>query len=57
MSQLAAALSSGAPAERLAAADGLADLGYAAQAAVPQLTAALASSDPDLRWRAARAWA
>jgi HEAT repeat protein len=53
--QLAAALSAGTPAERHAAADGLADLGYAAQEAVPQLIAALGSNDPELRWRAARA--
>src|SRR6187397_1947810 len=53
--QLAAALSAGTPAERHAAADGLADLGYAAQEAVPQLVAALGSNDPELRWRAARA--
>src|SRR5687767_14207272 len=53
--QLAAALSAGSPAEQQAAADALADQGYAAQEAVPQLVAALGSSDPELRWRAARA--
>jgi len=53
--QLAAALGTGAPAERQAAADSLADQGIAAQEAVPQLTAALASTDAGLRWRAARA--
>jgi len=53
--QLAAALSTGSPAERQAAADALADQGYTAQEAVPQLVGALASSDPELRWRAARA--
>jgi HEAT repeat protein len=30
-------------------------LGFGAQAALTQLTAALASNDPELRWRAARA--
>src|SRR6476661_10663192 len=53
--QLAAQLGSGPLAERQAAADALADLGYGAQAAVPELVAALGSSDPELRWRAARA--
>jgi HEAT repeat protein len=53
--QLAGALGTGAPAERQAAADALADQGIAAQEAVPQLMAALASTDADLRWRAARA--
>jgi HEAT repeat protein len=53
--QLAMALSTGSPAERQAAADALADQGYAAKEAVPQLMGALASSDAELRWRAARA--
>jgi len=53
--QLAAALSTGSPADRQAAADALADQGLAAQEAAPQLIAALAANDPDLRWRAARA--
>lgn len=53
--QLAATLTAGSPAERIGAADALADMGAAAQPAVPQLIAALADSDPALRWRAARA--
>src|SRR5262245_4299854 len=53
--QLVAALTGGTQAQRQAAADALADQGFAAQEAVPQLVAALAASDPELRWRAARA--
>jgi len=53
--QLAAKLGSGPAADQRAAADELADMGAAAQVAVPQLVAALSSSDADLRWRAARA--
>ena len=55
VAKLAADLSSGTPAQQHAAADALADLGTGAAAAVPQLTAALASKDAELRWRAARA--
>src|SRR5215213_7987290 len=44
--QLAAALAAGAPADRQAAADALADQGYLAQEAVPQLVVALGSEDP-----------
>ena len=53
--QLATALGSASAAERRSAADALADMGYGAQEAVPQLTTALSSEDADLRWRAARA--
>jgi HEAT repeat protein len=53
--QLAAALSAGSATDRLAAADALADQGFAAQEAVPQLVAALGGSDAELQWRAARA--
>jgi HEAT repeat protein len=53
--QLAASLAAPAAATRVAAADALADLGSAAQAAVPQLMSALAGNDAELRWRAARA--
>src|SRR5262249_12364926 len=53
--QLAAKLGSGSAADQRAAADELADMGAAAQVAVPQLVAALSSNDADLRWRAARA--
>jgi len=55
VAKLAAGLSAPAAADRYAAADGLADLGFGAQAAATQLTAALVSNDPELRWRAARA--
>jgi HEAT repeat protein len=48
-------LISGAPADRYAAADALADLGTAGGEAIPELLAALKSPDVDLRWRAARA--
>jgi HEAT repeat protein len=53
--QLAATLGSGSEVGRRTAADALADMGAAAQEAVPQLTAALTDSDAELRWRAARA--
>ncbi len=55
VSQLAAGLSARTPEERYAAADALADLGYRAGAATPQLVLALDSPDAELRWRAARA--
>jgi HEAT repeat protein len=55
VAKLTAGLGSATPAERYAAADGLADLGPAAQAAVAQLTTALGANDAELRWRAARA--
>jgi HEAT repeat protein len=55
LAQLKAALQAGAPAEQHAAADDLADLGAKATPAVPDLAAALKSSDAELRWRAARA--
>jgi HEAT repeat protein len=53
--KLGAALSAATPEEQYAAADQLAELGIAADAAVPQLVAALESKDAQLRWRAARA--
>src|SRR5262245_3889386 len=53
--QLAATLGSGSAADRRAAADALADMGSAAQDAVPQLITALAADDAELQWRAARA--
>lgn len=53
--QLAAGLSAAKPADRYAAADALADLGYSAAEAVPALTTALQSDDANLRWRSARA--
>src|SRR5947207_11702602 len=53
--RVAAGLQSSIAAEKHAAADALADLGPGAQPAVPQLVAALASPDVELRWRAARA--
>jgi HEAT repeat protein len=55
VAKLAAGLSAGTAAQQHAAADALADLGSGAKAAVPQLTAALASKDAQLRWRAVRA--
>src|SRR5262245_44994643 len=55
IAKLAAGLSAAKPADRYAAADALADLGIAGQAATTQLVAALASNDPELKWRAARA--
>ena len=55
IAQLKAALQAGAPAEQYSAADALADLGPQAREAVPDLAAALKSSDSELRWRAARA--
>src|SRR4051794_13177817 len=48
-------LATGAPPERHAAADALADLGTGGRQALPELVAALKSPDIDLRWRAARA--
>jgi HEAT repeat protein len=55
VAQLRAALNGGAPAEQHAAADALADLGPQSGEALPELVAALKSSDVELRWRAARA--
>src|SRR5438874_2098110 len=55
VSRVAGGLQSSLAAEKYAAADALADLGPGAQPAVPQLVAALASPDIELRWRAARA--
>lgn len=55
VAKLAADLSAGNPTQQHAAADALADLGSGAAAAVPQLTAAVASKDAELRWRAVRA--
>ena len=55
VARLAAGLSAPAAADRYAAADALTDLGVGAQGALTQLTAALVSNDPELRWRAARA--
>jgi HEAT repeat protein len=55
VAKLTAGLTSPTAAARHAAADSLADLGIAARPAVPQLMGALASSDAELRWRAARA--
>src|SRR5439155_21212154 len=55
VAQLKAALQAGPPADQHSAADALADLGPPAREAVPELVAALKSSDVELRWRAARA--
>lgn len=55
VNELAQSLTAANPADRYAAADGLADLGAAAQPAVPKLIQALQSDDAKLRWRAARA--
>ncbi len=55
VAKLAAGLAGGTPEQQQAAADALADLGDRAKAAVPQLAAALASKDAQLRWRAVRA--
>jgi HEAT repeat protein len=55
VARLTAGLSAATPAERYDAADALADLGLAAQPASAQLIAALATTDAELRWRAARA--
>ena len=55
VTQLKTALVAGSAADQHSAADALADLGPAAREAVPELIAAIRSSDVDLRWRAARA--
>jgi len=52
---LSARLQAPEAADRYAAADALADLGFRASPAVPQLIEALQSQDAELRWRAARA--
>lgn len=55
VAKLAAGLAAPTAEERYAAADALADLGFGNEKATPQLIGALAATDPQLRWRAARA--